>query len=351
MPERLKFVTERSLWYFACERREVVGFKTIQEAQEALVEVTRKAKEKAPGVGGWRARRRSFSSEIEQRKNPDLNSRRTLRLHTKPMPLFALKFRLLQQLLPIPFSGTPSAEIHLLLDCRISWEKHVYRRLSLCLYPPLSLWLLLFPRLFPSPNFKFQHIRNTSLSRFSFFPCPFFPPSHWLSFFLSFFLSFVLLSFSSILHLHPRSIQNPDWASSKNKTQTHKHTYEREHATRTTISSYRLLKTAITFTFALFCWIPYLNYLTPQAKKRYRRENRKHSTARERERERERREEKRREHCSWRRRSSSNNSTKPWSHSKERWAKSTSTSTTRSSEPYFIRCTENGPFWGNNGVS
>jgi hypothetical protein len=71
------------------------------------------------------------------------------------------------------------------------------------------------------------------------------------------------------------------------QTQTHKHTYDREHATRTSLSSYRLLKTAITITFALFCWIPYLNYLPPQAK-RYRRENRKHSTGRERERERER---------------------------------------------------------------
>jgi len=68
------------------------------------------------------------------------------------------------------------------------------------------------------------------------------------------------------------------------QTQTHKHTSEREHATRKSLSSYRLLKTAITITFALFCWIPYLNYLPPQVK-RYRRENRKHSTARERERE------------------------------------------------------------------
>ncbi len=225
VPERLKFVTERSLWYFACERREVVGFKTIQEAQEALVDVTRKAKEKAPGVGGWRrARRRSFSSEMEQRKNPDLNSRRTLRLHTKPMPLFALKFRLLQQLLPIPFSGTPSAEIHLLLDCRISWEKHVYRRLSLSLTSSVPC---------DSSSSPVSSLLQTSNSNTSethpYHVSPsfhvLFSPSHWLSFFLS----FVLLSFSSILHLHPRSIQNPDWASSKNKTQTRK-TYIRERA-------------------------------------------------------------------------------------------------------------------------
>jgi hypothetical protein len=105
--------------------------------------------------------------------------------------------------------------------------------------------------------------------------------------FLSFFLSFSFRSpqfFISIPGLYKiRTELLP-----KTKHKHAKHTYEREHATRTTISSYRLLKTAITFTFALFCWIPYLNYLTPQAKKRYRRENRKHSTARERERERER---------------------------------------------------------------
>jgi hypothetical protein len=126
-----------------------------------------------------------------------------------------------------------------------------------------------------------KHILITFLLlSMSFFPL--------LTGFLSFFLSFSFRSpqfFISIPGLYKiRTELLP-----KTKHKHAKHTYEREHATRTTISSYRLLKTAITFTFALFCWIPYLNYLTPQAKKRYRRENRKHSTARERERERERR--------------------------------------------------------------
>jgi hypothetical protein len=107
--------------------------------------------------------------------------------------------------LPIPFSGTPSAEIHLLLDCRISWEKHVYRRLSLSLTSSVPCDSS------SSPVFSLLQTSNSNTSEtHPYHVSPsfhvLFSPSHWLSFFLSFFRSpFVLLNSSSPSQVYTKS--------------------------------------------------------------------------------------------------------------------------------------------------